>query len=167
MPQWAFWLTLAVMLIGLIGAVVPALPGIELIWLAALIYAVAGQFTALDPLTFGAMTLLAAVGLTAQIWVSHLGGKLGGASWKALLAGLGLGALGFLIGLAASGIGALPAGLAGALTGVLVVEYRRQKDWKATLRAGVGWMAGCLLSGVVQLAVGIAMLLLFIWRAAP
>jgi len=92
LPEWAFWLTLGVMLVGLVGTLIPALPGIELIWLAALVYAVAERFATIDPLTFAALTALAAIGITANIWASHLGSRLGGASWQALLAGLGLGA---------------------------------------------------------------------------
>ncbi len=164
MPEWAFWLTVAVMVIGLIGTLIPVLPGVELIWLAALVYAIAERFTTIDPLTFAALTVLAAIGITANIWASHLGSRLGGASWQALLAGLGLGAAGFIIGLFVGGIGAVPGGLVGALAGVLLVEYQRRKDWRAAARAGTGWLAGCLLSGLIQMILGIMMILLFIWQ---
>ncbi len=164
MPEWAFWLTVAVMVIGLIGTAIPFLPGVELIWLAALVYAIAERFATIDPLTFAALTALAAIGITANIWASHLGSRLGGASWQALLAGLGLGAVGFFIGLFVGGIGAVPGGLIGALAGILLVEYRRRKDWRAVARAGTGWLAGCLLSGLIQMILGIMMILLFIWQ---
>lgn len=165
LPEWAFWLTLAVMGLGLLGTLIPVLPGVELIWIAALIYAIAERFATIDPLAFAALTLLAIIGITAQIWAGHLGSKLGGASWQALLAGLGLGALGFIVGLAVGGIGALPAGLIGALAGIVLVEYYRRRDWRATARAGTGWLVGCLLSGVVQFTVGITMILVFFWQA--
>lgn len=164
LPEWAFWLTLGVMGVGLIGTLIPVLPGVELIWLAALVYAIAERFTTIDPLTFAALTLLAAVGITANIWASHLGSRLGGASGPALLAGLGLGAVGFLVGLFVGGIGAVPGGLIGTLAGVLLVEYRRRKDWKGAARAGTGWLAGCLLSGLIQAALGGMMILLFLWQ---
>lgn len=165
LPAWAFWLTLGVMVLGLIGVLIPVLPGIELIWLAALIYAIAERFATIDLLTFIVLTIMAGLGITANIWGSQLGGKMGGASWQALLAGTGLGALGFLIGLIAGSIGAIPAGLIGALAGTLAVEYYRRKDWKGSVRASAGWLAGCLLSGVVQFILGLAMILLFVWRA--
>ena len=149
---------------GLVGTLIPALPGIELIWLAALVYAVAERFATIDPLTFAALTALAAIGITANIWASHLGSRLGGASWQALLAGLGLGALGFIIGLFVGGVGAVPGGLIGALAGVLLMEYRRRKDWRGAARAGTGWLVGCLLSGFIQMAVGIVMILIFVWQ---
>ncbi len=165
LPTWAFWVTLVVMLIGLVGTVVPVLPDVVLIWLAALAYAVAEGFATIDPITFAAITLLGAIGITTEIWVSQLGGKLGGASWQALLAGMGLGAVGFVVGLFVGGIGALPAALVGALAGVVLVEYLRRRDWKETARAGAGWVAGCLVSGGIKLLLGLAMILLFVWQA--
>lgn len=164
LPEWAFWLTLGVMVIGLIGTLIPVLPGVELIWLAALVYAIAERFATIDPLTFAALTVLAAMGITANIWASHLGSRLGGASWQALLAGLGLGAVGFLVGLFVGGIGAVPGGLIGALVGVLLVEYHRRKDWREAARAGTGWLAGCLLSSLIQTVLGVMMILLFLWQ---
>ena len=164
LPEWAFWLTLGVMVVGLIGTVIPVLPGVELIWLAALVYAIAERFATIDPLTFAALTALAATGITANIWASHLGSRLGGASWQALLAGLGLGAVGFLLGLFVGGIGAVPGGLIGALVGVLLVEYSRRKDWRGAARAGTGWLVGCLLSGFIQMMVGMVMIMIFVWQ---
>ncbi len=164
LPQWAFWLTVGVMVIGLIGTLIPVLPGVELIWLAALVYAMAERFATIDPLTFAVLTALAAIGVTANIWASHLGSRLGGASWQALLAGLGLGAVGFVIGLFVGGIGAVPGGLIGALVGVLLVEYHRRRDWREAARAGTGWLAGCLLSSLIQTVLGGMMILLFLWQ---
>ncbi len=164
LPEWAFWLTLGVMVVGLIGTLIPVLPGVELIWLAALVYAIAERFVTIDPLTFTALTVLAALGITANIWAGHLGSRLGGASWQALLAGLGLGAVGFIIGLFVGGIGAVPGGLVGALAGILLVEYLRWKEWKAAARAGTGWLVGCLLSGLIQMILGTMMILLFLWQ---
>lgn len=152
------------MFIGLLGVILPVVPGVGLIWIAALVYAIAEGFATIDPLAFAVLTVLGAIGVTADIWVSQAGGKLGGASWQALLAGLGLGVVGFVIGLALGGVGAVPAGMVGALLGILLVEYQRRKDWKEAARAGAGWLVGCLLSGTVQLFVGLTMILLFGWQ---
>jgi hypothetical protein len=62
LPEWAFWLTLGVMVVGLVGTLVPVLPGVELIWLAALVYAIAERFATIDPLTFAALTALEHLG---------------------------------------------------------------------------------------------------------
>jgi uncharacterized protein YqgC (DUF456 family) len=165
LPMWAFWLALAAMFIGVLGVLLPAVPGVGLIWIVALVYAIAERFATIDPLTFAVLTVLGAAGVTSDIWVSHAGGKLGGASWQALLAALGLGALGAVVGLFIGGIGAIPLGIIGALLGIVLVEYRQRKDWKGAAQASAGWLAGCLLSGAIQLFISLAMVVLFVWQA--
>jgi uncharacterized protein YqgC (DUF456 family) len=164
LPMWVFWVTLVVMVVGLVGVILPAVPGVGLIWIAVLVYAIAESFATIDPLTFAVLTVLGAAGVTADIWVSQAGSKLGGASWQALLAGLGLGVVGFAVGLLLGGVGAIPGAMIGAVLGILLVEYLRRKDWKETARAGAGWLIGCLLSGVVQLFVSLTMILIFVWQ---
>jgi uncharacterized protein YqgC (DUF456 family) len=163
--MWAFWVTLGVMFIGVLGVLLPAVPGVGLIWIVTLIYAIAEGFATIDPITFAVLTLMGAAGVTADIWVSQTGGKLGGASWQALLASLGLGLVGFLVGLIFGGVGAVPGGVIGALLGILLVEYHHRQDWREALRAGAGWVAGCVLSGFIQLFISLAMILLFAWQA--
>ncbi|MBN1177866.1 MAG: DUF456 domain-containing protein [Anaerolineae bacterium] len=164
LPEWAFWIALVVMAVGLVGVILPVVPGVGLIWGVALIYAIAESFATIDPFTFATLTVLAALGITADIWVSHAGGKLGGASWKALLAGAGCGALGFVIGLFFGGIGAIPLGIIGTILGILLVEYKERQDWKEAAQASAGWAAGCLFSGVIQLFLSLTMILIFVWQ---
>ncbi|MBN1956365.1 MAG: DUF456 domain-containing protein [Anaerolineae bacterium] len=159
-----FWVALVAMCIGLAGVVLPGVPGVGLIWIVALIYAIAEGFTAIDPLTFIVLTVLAAVGVTSDLWMSQAGGKLAGASWKALLASIGLGLVGVLVGLLLGIAWAAPLGITGAILGIVLVEYHYRQDWRETIRAGAGWMAGCLLSGAVQLLVSVLMILIFAWQ---
>lgn len=164
LPMWVFWVTLAVMLVGLAGVILPAVPGVGLIWIAALVYAIAEGFATIDPFTFIVLTILGAAGFTADIWVSQTGGKLAGASWQALVASLSLGAIGFLVGLLFGGVGAVPGGLLGAIAGIVLVEYQRRQDWKEAARAGAGWAAGCLVSIGIQFVLGLMMIVIFVWQ---
>lgn len=161
-----FWLALGVMLIGLVGALLPGIPGATLIWLAALGYGLADGFHHLTPLAFAALTILALAGATTNIWVSHSLGRLGGASWAALLAGAVLGLVGLFVGLLFAGIGAIPGTLIGTLAGILLVEWRRRRQWLAAIRAGAGWLIGYLVSSLVEFGVGLVMILLFTWQVA-
>ena len=165
-PDWAFWIAVIVMLIGLAGTILPAVPGIGLVWAAALVYAIVERFATIDPLTFAALTLLAVVGIGSDLLLSHAGSKLAGASWQALAAGFALGAVAFVLALIFGGIGALPAAIIGTVTGIVLIEFRRQRSWREALKAGGGWLVGCLASRAVQFVIAVLMIAIFVWQAA-
>jgi len=155
-----FWLTvtLAAMFISLLGVLLPLVPGVALIWLTALVYAVAEGFKNIDPITMIVLSVIALPGITADIWVSSLGAKAGGASLWSIVASLVGGVVGFLIS-------TLPGAIIGALVGLVAVELFRAKDWRQALKASGGWIAGWLLSAVVQIITGVIMIAIFWWQA--
>lgn len=135
-----------VMLVGLIGAVVPILPGAWLIWLAALGYGLARPLVGqtlfdgwLGGVAMTVLTVLAAADLVLEYVVTHSVAAREGVSFKAILASLVLG----LVGLPFFP----PLGpLVGAVGGLFLVEYLRHgRDWRKALAAvksyarGVGW----------------------------
>ena len=155
-----FWLTvtLAAMFISLLGVLLPLVPGVALIWLTALVYAVAEGFKNIDPITMIVLSVIALPGITADIWVSSLGAKAGGASLWSIVASLVGGVAGFLIS-------TLPGAIIGALVGLMAVELFRAKDWRQALKASGGWIAGWLLATVVQIITGVIMIAIFWWQA--
>jgi uncharacterized protein YqgC (DUF456 family) len=176
LPPWVFWATLITMLVGLLGVFLPLVPGVGLIWLAALVYAIAEGFATIDPITFTVLTILGAIGVTSDIWMSKLGATLGGASFRALLAGLGLGIVGGIIGavlgiigtvfgLPFLAIGIAPCAIIGAVLGIFFVERHVRDDWQEALKATGGWAIGCVLSGAVQFLISLLMIALFLWQA--
>jgi hypothetical protein len=161
---WMFWIALAVMGVGLIGAVLPLVPGVGLIWLVILAYAIAERFASIDPITFIFLTVLGAIGFSTDIWMSQVGGKAGGASIWSLLAGLITGLIGALIGFFFLGVGLVPGAALGALIGVVLAEWYRHDDWEKAFKAGGGWLIGCLISDGIQFLIGIWMILIFVWQ---
>lgn len=159
-----FWLVLGIMLIGLIGALLPGIPGVLLIWGAAMLYALSEGTSRLTPVVLVILTLLGVLGATADIWVSHSLGRMGGASGKALLAGMIFGFLGMAFGFVFGGIGAIPGAIIGTLGGIVLVEWRRRSEWRHAFGAGAGWLLGYLLSSLVEFGAGIVMVLVFVWR---
>ncbi len=155
-----FWLTvtLAAMFISLLGVLLPLVPGVALIWLVALVYAIAEGFKNIDPITMIVLSVIALPGITADIWVSSLGAKAGGASLWSIVASLVGGVVGFLVS-------TLPGAIIGALVGLMAVELFRAKDWRQALKASGGWIAGWLLSAVVQIITGVIMIAIFWWQA--
>ena len=164
LPEWAFWVALAAMLIGLVGVILPLIPGVGFIWIIVLVYAIAERFTAIDPITFAALTILGAIGVSADLWMSHVGAKAGGASLRSLLVGLALGAVGAIVGLAFLGVGAIPGAIVGTVLGIVLAEWYRSRDWREAFKVGGGWLIGCTLSGVVQFLIAILMILIFAWQ---
>lgn len=176
LPMWAFWIALAAMVVGLLGVILPIVPGVGFIWLVVLVYAIAEKFATIDPITFVVLTILGAAGTTADLWLSQLGARIGGASGWSLLAGLALGVLGAILalvlgvvgaalGLAWLSIGAIPGAIVGAILGVFLVEWYQRKNWREAFKAGGGWLVGCTLSGGIQLIIAILMILIFVWQA--
>ncbi len=164
MENMPFWVALLAMLIGLAGTVLPGLPGVGFIWLAALVYGFVEGSASMMPWVLAVLGVLAAIGMVADFVLTQAATKMAGASWQAIAAGSVLGIVGFLLGLFVGGIGALPAAVIGTLVGILVVEYQHRKDWADALRAGGGWLAGCIASRALQFVLGVAMIGIFVWR---
>lgn len=153
----ALVVTFLVMFVGLLGTVLPVLPGTVLILLGALFYAVLEGFQSVGWPTLLVLALLTVVATTADIWAGGLGARAGGASGWSVLAGL----VGGLIGLV---FFSLPGAILGTVLGVLISEIVRVRDWRQALRAGGGWAAGWLLSVLVQLGLGLVMVAIFVWQ---
>ncbi len=165
LPGWALWLTLAVMMIGLVGAIVPGIPGVVLIWAAALVYGLAGGFATFSPWAFAVLTVLGIAGATSDFWLSHSISRAGGASGRALLVGMVTGLAGMLIGFFFAGIGAVPGAILGTLAGITWVEFRRRRNLGGAAKASAGWLAGYLLSALVEFIIALVMVGIFVWQS--
>jgi len=153
------------MLVGLIGIVVPILPGTVLIWLGILAYALVDGFQAIDWLTFIVLTLIALITGTADIWLALLGAKTGGASFWALFYGLIGGIVGFfLFGALLPIVGNLFGGIIGYALGILIGQYQKHRDWNLALRASFGGIVGWGIATIVQFGGGLLMIVVFIWQ---
>jgi len=164
LPEWVFWFALVAMVIGWLGVILPVIPGVGFIWFTALVYAIAERFATIDPLTFIVLTLLTGISLSADLWMSQIGARAGGASPKSMGIGLLGGLIGAAVGFFFLGIGAVPGTIIGALAGVIIAEWREREDWKEAFKVGSGWLAGCALSRVLQLVIATLMILLFTWQ---
>jgi hypothetical protein len=156
---------LIVMAVGLVGAVAPVIPGIALIWVTGLIYAIAERFATFDPLSFAVFSVLGVLGMISEFLLTQAGAKVGGASRRAMIGGLVGGVIGFIVGFFIGGVGAVPGGLIGALAGVTLTEYMQHRDLKKAGMAAGGWMAGCLASKLVEFLIALSMVAIFVWQA--
>ena len=150
-------ITFLIMLVGLIGTVLPIIPGTILIFAGALLYALVDGFQVLGWPTLVVLGVLAAVATTADLWASSIGAKIGGASGWSVVIGMLAGLVGFVVF-------NLPGAIIGAILGVLLTEIVRVGDWRQALKAGSGWVVGWILSTVVQLGIGLIMVAIFVWQ---
>jgi uncharacterized protein YqgC (DUF456 family) len=155
-PFCLFGGALGVMLLGLAGSFLPLIPGVPLVWLGATGYGILDRFQHLSLSAFLVLTLLGAVGTTAEMWATQIGARAGGASGWSALAGSCLGGLALLFF-------SLPMALLAALAGVFGVELWRRGDVETAARGSSGWLAGWALSAVAQFSVSLFMILIFLW----
>jgi uncharacterized protein YqgC (DUF456 family) len=146
-----------IILVGLIGTVLPILPGAPLIFVGAFLYALVEGFQAVGWPTLVVLGVLALLATTADLWASSVGARMGGASGWSVVFGL----LGGFVGLL---VFSLPGAILGALAAVILTEIVHQDDWRQALKAGTGWIVGWLLSTFLQVAIGLIMVAIFAWQ---
>lgn len=161
MEPWAeitaFGLTLFVMLVGLVGLVVPIFPGIVVIWLAALGYGIITGFDALGVVIFVLISIAMLAGVTVDNVLMGVGARRGGASWWSILAGLVAGIAGTLLFPPVGGLIAAP-------LAVMLLEFRRGRNWDTAWQATRGLALGWVLSILARLGIGALMIgLWFVW----
>lgn len=160
-----FGVSVVSILIGIVGVIVPILPGTLLIWLTVLAYAIIEGFSSIDWLTFTVITLIALVTGTADIWLSLFGAKTGGASFLSMAYGVVGAIIGFFVlGAVAPIIGGLFGGILGYSAGVLLGQYQQERDWNLAIRASLGGLAGWGVATIIQLGGGMCILALFVWQ---
>ncbi|MBA2535493.1 MAG: DUF456 domain-containing protein [Rubrobacter sp.] len=168
-------LTLVLMFVGLIGSVVPGLPGVTLIFLSALLYAVLTDFQYVGAVILVVLFILAALAFIADFFATTYGARRFGASNWGTVGGAVGGIAGALVGLLFLGIGSLFGLILGSIAGVFIGEYLRRErhgdqaeenaapsDWRRASRAAGGVIVGYLASAVVQGLLGLASVVIFI-----
>jgi uncharacterized protein YqgC (DUF456 family) len=150
-------LTLIVMLVGLFGMVIPIFPGIGILWLAALTFGLIEGFNTLSVILFVGITLLGIAGTLVDNVLMAALSKKSGASWTSVFLAMLAGLVGTIL---------LPpiGGLIAAPAVVLLLEYRRRRNWRESWEAVKGLMAGWGLSFLARFGIGLVMIILWlIW----
>jgi uncharacterized protein len=176
------WITLVVMLVGLLGSVLPGLPGVPLIFPSALVYAYVTDFEVVGALVLVLLGLFALLAFVVDFVSTAYGARRFGASnWGTAGGAIG-GLVGALVGALFFGVGALFGLLAGTIGGVFVGEYLRRRrptpsggeqrrvrsvrggrgDWRRTSRAAGGVLVGYLVGTVAQGVLGLLSVIVFV-----
>ncbi len=150
----------ALMFFGLLGSILPGLPGAPLIWLGAFLYAWYTGFAAGTwPVLIWLLNLTLLTYLL-EFLVSMLGvKKLGGSRW-----GMTGAFLGGMIGLLTGGLWGM---LTGPFLGAFVLELLKTEDLRKSLRSGMGSLVGFLAGVVGKLIIAVMMIGIFLLSIIP
>ena len=139
--------------IGVVGIVVPALPGTILIFAGLLAAAWADDFMRVGPLMLVVIAIVGVATYGVDFVATALGAKHLGASKRAM-AGAALGTvLGFFLG--------LPGIIIGPFLGAIAGELTVHRDWKRVGKAGVAAWIGFAVGTAVKVALAFLMIGLF------
>ena len=167
-------LTFVVMVLGLLGSVLPGLPGVTLIFLSALVYAILTDFRTVGVTILVLLFVFAAIAFVADFVATSYGARRFGASNWGTVGGAVGGIVGALLGLFFLGIGSIFGLILGTIAGVFLGEYLRRErqgpdeqsssssDWRRASRAAGGVFVGYLAAAIVQGLLGLASVVVFV-----
>jgi uncharacterized protein YqgC (DUF456 family) len=152
--EWiGFALALAVMILGLVGCVLPGVPGTPLVLAAAIGHRLYFGANSVSNAVLAILVLLTLFALGLDYLATLFGARKMGASWRGLLGAL----VGGVVGLFFS----LPGLLLGPFIGALTFELVGGRDFSEATRAGVGTIIGLVIGAAGKVACCIAMTALF------
>ena len=149
----------AVMLIGLFSLVLVVVPGLTIIWLAALVYGILTGFDINSGLIFGAITVCMVIGNSLDQILMGAKAKSSGASWTSI--GVSMAAA-FVFSLLFPPFG----GLVAALIALFILELIRIKNWRKAGDSTKEMTIGCATAVLARFAVGVLMIAswaLWVW----
>jgi uncharacterized protein YqgC (DUF456 family) len=155
MSTEVLWLVLAAILVivGIAGSVLPALPGVPLVFAGLVVAAWAGDFERVTWITLVVLGLLTAISFTIDITAAALGAKRVGATKLAVVGA----AVGTLAGLAFG----LPGLVLGPFVGAVAGEMLSHGRMEQATRAGVATWIGLVFGTLTKLALVFTMLGVF------
>lgn len=139
------------MLVGLAGVVIPILPGLALIWAAALAYGLQVGFGVIGVVVMILLSVLTVASIVFGVILPKRAASESGASNRTQLIGVVGAVVGFFV-IPVVGI------VVGALVAVLLAEYADKRNWSEARTATIGVAKGFGISSLVQLAIGMVML---------
>ena len=146
---------IALILIGLAGTVLPALPGTPLVFVGLLLAVWADGFTKVGWFPLVLLALLTAASLAVDFFASSLGAKKVGASRLAIVGSVLGGLTGFFFG--------LPGLFLGPFLGAALGEYISLRSLRRAGKVGLATWLGILFGTAAKIALAFTMLGLFIF----
>ena len=144
----------ALVIVGLLGVVLPALPGLPLMFAGMWLAAWAGGYDQVGVGTVIMLALLTLLSVGIDVAAALLGAKRVGASRLALIGA----AIGTVVGLFMGFVGIL----VGPFVGALVGEWLHGRKLHMAAKVGLGTWIGILFAAVLKLTLAFAMVGIFV-----
>lgn len=152
-----FAISIIIMLTGMAGIIVPIIPSIPLIWLGSFIYAI---FTHFEKITWVVLLIFALLTIFSIV-LENIGNVYGAKRFGATKWGI----IGSIVGTGVGFYAGGPIGLIlGPVIGTIVFEFIGGKGYKGALKSGLGNFVGFLGGSILKFVVGLAMIIVFIWK---
>jgi uncharacterized protein YqgC (DUF456 family) len=159
MPTWLDFvlqtLTLFVLLVGLFGLIVPVFPGLTIMWLGTLVYALlqnaANKMTGWDWFLFGLITVLMIIGNIADNLIIARKMRDKYIPWSSILFAFAAGIIASIFFTPLIGLAASPAGL-------FLAESRRLKNRNAAIESTKAYMIGWGWAFAARFFIGLMMI---------
>ncbi|MCC7162470.1 MAG: DUF456 domain-containing protein [Anaerolineae bacterium] len=158
-------LTMLLILVGLVGTVIPIIPGPPLIWLGMLAWAFGEQFQRVDWITLTVLGVIAIVATFSEYWLTPITQKQAGFGWKNIIAAFIGGILGGILLSGVPILGTLFGAAAGSIFGVMLITYLERRNFGQAVYAGRTYLVGCALAAFVEVSFALVMLAIFAWQA--
>jgi hypothetical protein len=147
-------LAVAMIAVGVVGTVLPALPGTILVFAGIALAAWIDDFTRIGGWTLGILAALTVVSLVTDYVAAAAGARKAGASRQAIIGA----ALGTLVGVFTGLVGLIFMPLAGAALG----EFIAQRDLRRAGQVGVATWIGLLVGTVAKVGIVFVMVGIFV-----
>ena len=152
-------------MIGLIGTLLPVMPGCGLIFVGAVAYALMTNFQVISGSAIAILLGLMLIGSIGQFFITSLGAKVMGAGKYGIFGAFA----GFFFGLVF--IPAPGGSLLGAFAGAFICELTfALKSQQESFKAGIGAVIGAIFSLFFEFFIGVIMItytLALIWNSGP
>lgn len=151
--------------LGLVGAVVPLLPGPAFIWLGVFIWAWNDGFVHIGWPTLLVLGLLTIVAWLSDLLLSLMSSRRAGAGWASIAVSIVTGIAGGLLLSVIPVVGSIIGAIIGAIAGLWYMEYRAKGDRDAATAAVRSYIGGVLLAMAVEMSAALLMIVIFAWQA--
>jgi uncharacterized protein YqgC (DUF456 family) len=151
---------LLLIVVGVVGTVLPAIPGMPLLLAGVVLFAVGTGFSVIDPPLLALFVLLGLLGMG----LNYLGNLFGARRFGASRLALGGAVLGLVAGFFLLGALLGPLAVAvGPVAGATLAELAQGREPRAAFRSGFGVFIGYILGSLAEVVIALMLAGWFLW----